>query len=842
MTSRLSTETSTLNDSISYQNRINGSRPARNDLPPEPLSKYYEERKKIIFRKKDVNINENFYLNLLKKSQLAVNEKCSQCIRGGFFGRLQDIYNLSVVFKENIANYSLVFSLYFIKGENLKAYKLFILMCEQNKTSINFLTLKIIEQLPKIANNNKIALFYPMITKTMLQTLSIFIKLSGKFHKPKFEKIYITLYFKIVHILSITVIKYKQGNNTEISNQLKNERRYFYASFLFDSSLYLFNRYQPLSTIIDILKHILELYGNKLTFYPDEIESILLLKVSFNLGLFYYINGNNNESINNLIQARDRLLDIKYFPKSTFKNANLTLPKEENHMFHKSSNINNSSTNLCNINEYNYDFSSNINITRSKNKRTSINSCGFGYSNERKALDLFKERNFDSDREHANRNLRPKYFSNIFLGASSILKFQNPILLDQVKEKILVEIELILSEIELNRKNYKESLAHINTIFKMNSLGISNNNLNENQGIIKSKTINNLFKNANNVNGIDENEEKNNNNKFMLSIKSTAPSDSNIIWINKKKNNNNNNKTNPLDNLKLTNYVLTNSDRNRMMFILESIENANNGNQNISLDSESLPKYNKNVIKRNESLNKDKKVITSKEMEKFFIFICNLSLYQLKILNQSQPEPSQKRNDLPIVFNNQFQDCLTNAQRMSLFALETMSLTRYILLKDTNKEICPENLDYRFMRYRLKDTDSNDGISKKIKNLKDIKGLNGLKRNSSCDTCYLQNNYTSRNMQIEFEEEKSPIDIVLNKIISDENTNFIKHHRNDILTSIKQMSKEDQKLVLDNPNSLKSIINKISKKYNLKLQENGGNNNTINDKHVNFLFEKKSNI
>ena len=73
MTSRLSTETSTLNDSISYQNRINGSRPARNDLPPEPLSKYYEERKKIIFRKKDVNINENFYLNLLKKSQLLLN-------------------------------------------------------------------------------------------------------------------------------------------------------------------------------------------------------------------------------------------------------------------------------------------------------------------------------------------------------------------------------------------------------------------------------------------------------------------------------------------------------------------------------------------------------------------------------------------------------------------------------------------------------------------------------------------------------------------------------------------------------------------------------------------------
>jgi hypothetical protein len=328
----------------------------------------------------------------------------------------------------------------------------------------------------------------------------------------------------------------------------------------------------------------------------------------------------------------------------------------------------------------------------------------------------------------------------------------------------------------------------------------------------------------------------------MLSIKSTAPSDSNLYWINRKKNNISIKKTHPLDDMKLTNYVLTNSDRNRMMFILENIENANNGNQNISSDSESLPRFNKNIIKRNESLNKDKKIITSKEMEKFFIFICSLSLYQLKILNQSQPEPSEKRNDLPIVFNNQFQDCLTNAQRMSLSFLETMSLTRYIILKDTNKEVCPENLDYRFMKYRLKDTDSDDGNSKKIKNRRYNKELNRIKRNSSCETFNLNHNYTSRKIQFELEEENSDVDIVLNKIISDENTNFIKHHRNYILTSIKQMSKEDQKLVLDNPNSLKSIINKISKKYNSKLQENGGNNNTINDKHVNFLFEKKSNI
>jgi hypothetical protein len=106
----------------------------RHNLPPESLSKYYEERKKIIFYKKDVKSNENLYLNLLKQSQLVVNEKFSNCLK--FFTIPEDIYNLSVALKENIANYSLIFSLYFIEGENLNAYKLFLLMCEQNKSSI----------------------------------------------------------------------------------------------------------------------------------------------------------------------------------------------------------------------------------------------------------------------------------------------------------------------------------------------------------------------------------------------------------------------------------------------------------------------------------------------------------------------------------------------------------------------------------------------------------------------------------------------------------------------------------------------------------------------------------
>jgi len=529
MSSFFSTNASTLNDSISHENRTNWFRVPmennrRNDLPPEPLSNYYEERKQIIFSKEDVNSNEDLYLNLVKQSQLIVRVKFLFCVDRGFFIKNEEIYNLSLALKENIANYSLIFSVYFIKGENVKAYKLFEQMCEQNESPIKYLSFRIIHIYPKMRYNNSIRIFYPTMMKTMLQILSIFIKLSGKFNKPTLEKKYITLYSKIIHSFCNAFTRFNTFQKREISSQLENERRYFYTSFLFDSSLYLFNRYQPLSTVIDILQHIFELYENNLALFPEEIGSILLLKVSFNLGLFYYANGNNNESINKLIQARKRLLDIKSFPKSTLDNANL-------------SSINNS------------DFNSNINIT---------NSYEYDDSSERKALDILKERISNNDSEYGNRNLSPKYISNIYLGAYSLLTFKSPILLDEVKEKILVEIELLLSEIELNRKNYKESLNHINIILNMNSLNKSNNN----------------------VKGIDKNEKNKNinNNKFKLNIKSSTPSDSNLLCFNNKKNNiNNNNKAHPLDNIKLINYVLSNSDRNRMMFLLKNIESGNNG-------------------------------------------------------------------------------------------------------------------------------------------------------------------------------------------------------------------------------------------------------------------------
>ena len=823
----------------------------KDELPPESLSDYYEERKKIIFEKQDINNKENALLNLLKKSQQIVNDRCSKCMKGGFFQSLpSNIFNLSNSVKENIANYCLIFSLYFNAGENIKALKIFLLMCEQNKSSIIYLTSKIIEQLPKISNTNKIAKFYPTITKTMLQILGIFIKLSGRFNKSTLEEFYITLYLKIVHVLSITVIKYNPANNDEMNNQLKNERRYFYSSCLFDSSIYLLNRFQPLSTIIYILQHILELYGNKLTFVPNEIESILLLKVNYNLGLFCYINDNYKESINNLNQAKIRLLEIKYFPIT----KNFRKKNNENKELNKLCFIsNNSSSNLYNFNDLLEDFKQNEKFSRNKFIRSSINTNTFSHNEQNKLdketlISKIKEKNLKTQREYElQRDNKIKPYTTLYLSANSLLSFQAPILLEIVKEKIFIEIELLLSEIELNHKNYRESLNHINTILKLqsikllglNSESIEKTNSNDSKLITKSKTVNNiLFKNSMSSNGkaISEESKISENNKLSLNLKNKNLSETYVLTTDRKKNENINS-YNIFSKFKNFKYRLSNIDKNRIMLILEKIEIGNSNEQNNTSDNKMNINYTKKLMRKNKSLNKEGKMISSKEMEKFFIFICNLSLYQLKILNESQPEPSQRRNDLPIIFSNQFQDCLTNSQRMSLSLLETMSLSRYIILKDTNKDISPENLDYRFMKYRIKEDDLEEGNSYKYKNKTFLCDIIKERRKSSDSNMSIktQNNLGSKkfvcfkNNDYEFEKLRN-IDMLINNIMNEKNKNFIDKHKKSILKLLNQVSKEEFQIFLKCPKLLRLLINNISKKYEIKEkgEENDNNKNISN--------------
>ena len=794
----------------------------KDELPEESTTQYYEDRKKIIFKKLTIENDEEYILGLVKKSQLKVNNKLKQCKGGGFFSiKQEDIYWLSVLFKENISNYSLVFALYFQSNKTLDALKLFLLMSEQNKKVLEYLIHKEMEQLPKIANTNKIALFYPSITKTLLQVLSLFIKLAAKFNKSVLENYYIKQYLRIVHLMSYIVIKYvNPGKIDEINNsQLKNERKYFYSQCLFDCSIYLFNRFQPLKIPISILQHILESYSSNINYFFNELESTLLLKINYNLSLFYYVDGFNSEAINNMNQAKDRLNDMKNFPVSKTRKSRISL-NEEDLMMNKlrSNNNNDNNTFLLDFNEV--VSPKNNHISRNKFQRSSIRTSTHKYDKDTLELQstLYLKATCDSMNAKITKN-KCKEYSTIFIGAYNILRFKNPIELDIVKEKILNEIELTMAEIELNNKNFKESLNHINFIL--------NSQKNETiESTIFNKEIIRLTKSKTNTsqNELDTFYKKSvdKNNRFILNYKKNSNNDNSLFLLTRDKssnnllkdnlssshNNNISNYTPPIQSIK---YHLTSNDKSRINHLLEEIEklsweNDKNISKNKLLYQQEESKYN---IDQNKVILRSKKNIASKEMEKFFIFICGLSIYQLKILNDTQPPPSRRRNDLPIIFNNQFQDCLTNSQRMNLSLLETMSLSRYILLKDTNKDISLENLDYRFMMYRIKEKDNEDKISNKINDLK--KKLNRYKRARNFKGYNLRSHTLrikgTKNVakKIELEEENSQIKYLM-KNSSPINKKLITSHRKNILKFLDEINTDEQKIFYKNPDLLTKFI------------------------------------
>ena len=793
----------------------------KDDLPPESLTEYHETRKKIIFKILTITKNEEYILNIIKKSQSIVNQRTYTCSTGGFFQTLpMHIFNLSISLKENIANYCLILSLYFNENKKSEALKLFLLMCSQNKKTIQYLSFKIIEQLPKISNTNKIAKFYPTITKTMLQIISVFIKLSGKFNKSKLENFYIEEYLKIARVISDTVVKYiNPGKIDEINNQLKNERKYFYSHCLFDCSLYLFNRYQPLSITISMLQHILELYNNNENYFLNEIESTLLLKINFNLGLFFYTDGFINEAISNLNQAKERLSDIKHFPISKTRKSRISLD-EEDLMKNKNRNNNNSNNSSNIILDFNDDDEQKVNYNSRNKYKRSLNKSGTYIFNDRDSLEqqstLFLKGSTESIKTQGKKHL--KQFSTIYLGLSNMMKFKNPIELDLVKEKILNEIELLLAEIELKNKNYKESLNHINFILNLQKSVIMENGMltKESIRLIKNKTFSTQ-------NDSEISEKKNNDkNKFFRGTKKNGNENS-LFSLLRDKNINNifkeNLSSSNLNNFSssLIKYHLTNNDKSRMMRILEEIEISNYENENNNSKNKIVfEEETKYSIEKNKNMNRNQKDITSKEMEKFFIFICGLSIYQLKILNDTQPPPSRRRNNLPILFNNQFQDCLTNSQRMNLSLLETMSLLRYILLKDPNKDISLDNIDYRFMLYRIKDEESdeeNNGGNLIIRNqLKRTRNVNGINLRSK--TIHIKGK-KKMTKKYEIDEEDSELKFFLRN--NPGNKKLINSRKKSIIKFLEQINHNEQKFFHKNPDLLTKILVNTEKQLENKI-------------------------
>jgi hypothetical protein len=758
---------------------------------PETAGQYVNERKQIIFG--DFMENENLVRKLIIKTQ---NNMYKQYEKNSFFNPNNDIYNKMLTLKETISNYCLIIHIYLKKNQYMKALELFLLMCKKNKMIIDYFSTKINYHLPRMTKSNRIAKYFPLITRLFMQVLSCLIKLSSKFCKTILENYFTRKYLEIINIVSDTV-KIKFGDISNVvgmENYIKHIGNYFYANCIFDTSIYYFIKYQPLILCNFILQHILDLYKNDSFNDLLDVEQVLLLKVNYNLGLFLYADGCNIEAINNLNQAKKRLFDINELPLTKEANNN---NKAHNTNQNDNSNDFISAPILSKLTYNNKRFGSFLNDKEKRsskkyflNKTNNDNMKKIFHKNTQKDLNdnhfncnrsllrmsgssfMEKTLNKYSGSQQKNKGLitsetesrasLPRKSSGVLFGFQ-IMTLQQQC--ENVEEKIYNEIELILGEIELSQKNYPEALKHLKKLLK---------NHKRSKPFIRDK-------------------KKDSDDHSKISKKEGTES-----------NNCNFN-------------LLADSDKKKIMGLLDKIDQEydrnNNCNDN-SIDIE-IPKRSTHfyIIRNNTNLD-GKKLINSKEMEKFFIFILDLSVYQLKILNETQPKPSKKRNDLPIIFNNQFKDCLTNSQRMYLSRLESMNLSRYIILNDVNGDICPENLDFRFMKYRIKDTDSDDEkeFNKyQCTKIKERKYTDNHKTQDETNNSYKYNNVRSSYKKLKSDLERktfstNDLETLLSYIKNKEIKEFIDSYKNDILKLLNNLKKEEQNEIRNSPNKFKEFI------------------------------------
>ena len=616
--------------------------------PDEPLSEFYETRKKIIFNKINIINNENEFAKLLTDSQSKMNKiKFSE-----IFSTPEEVYDLAIKLKENITNYLLVINAYLITKIRSTGQFIFLQMDKLNRDKIENIFEQIRKNFKNMNNSNKIGKFYPSIIKIFLKLLAVIIKFSVKLNKQFLENYYLKKYLLTIDIVKNTVIRKFISYNQKPDYDFKNLARYFYFDCLYKQSIYFFMRYQSFDLITELLNYILEKYLNLGISSITNFERILLMKINYNLGLYYYSMGNSIDAILKLEESNDHLKNIYNFPYTILK-TNLEKKSPQSLKNQNIKTLQEKST----LSSFNNNIDDNIDKIMNNEtikKRAVSTKVKFDNSFAKKEIYF---------------GLKKNIFSVINFGNNKITILENETNIENfIREQIYVEINLTLAEIELNRNNKINSFNYINDILnknyiyknlKRNSLcdfAKINFSLNESK-VIKSKKMIELT---------------NTNKSRIFFILNKIDSELDII---------NNNKT----------INLFNSRKS-----LEEIKDISYSS--LAITKSKYPScvnfQQKNIFE----FDNEKKIIRS--LEKFFLFIYGLSMYQLKLLNEFQPNVNKKRDELPIIFPTQFKDSLNFAQRMLINSLDTMSLSRCIVLLDPKKDITPNNLNYYLLNHK----------------------------------------------------------------------------------------------------------------------------------------------
>ena len=678
-----------------------------------------------------------------------------------FFHKLEDL----------MAIYSLTIY-YLVKFQYRKeAKKIYLIMISQNIQHIynleNIIDFKILK--PK-KNNKYLLKLYQESLKMMIKIYSFLIKYGFYLHLSYYGNLFMKKYLNISYKLYLFTTHLHKIKYSVIENELKIKHWFCYLNFF--SAYFSIANFLPLTIPISLCNVILHIYNTFDDKYYELKDKNLLLCTLYNKGILLYMNGQSEEAINSLIEVKKKLFiyiednyideDISNLLKNSnfgslfFENGN----KQKNSKNSKSKGIASIQNlfNLANKSRFLIKCSS-TNVLHNNHKKSiiNINKKFENYFISNIPINIinfinyyFKIYNIKVV-EDSVENIKTKATFNRKITkneASSLDRRSLAHLTDNdknnqnklpniFKSPLLIKTELFLAEIELDRKNYRSAYSYLN----------------------HSLCIITIFK----------------------KIK-------NIIYLRKYK-----------DEQKLINEFLSLINNSHIKNDSDFSERSEETSEDIQIEDS---------IRKNEEFEREhelkekiklnKKIL--KEIEKFFMFYTTLNAYQIKILNDTQPK-TKKRNFLPILFQNQFKNCLTVKQIVPFENLHIMSLSRYMLLKDPNKLILPKNLNINLLYFEQPELFSPRYFDC------DIKNRNLAKR--------------KENEDIQKRANKIFKQIINSKNASIFIQNFLNNNYSLVMKILKKSTQNEIYQIINNPNILikpvEKYIKKNEKKYKTKF-------------------------
>jgi len=690
-----------------------------------------------------------------------------------------------------IARYSIIIYYLYQKNKIEDSKNLLLLMIKENISYIDYHSIKLFKIFNKLQQKYEILKVYPKMTKELFNIYSFIIKYCTLFNFTKYKIKFLVRYLALLS-LNYKVFKRKteiRGFSAETRNQIK----YWFGISLHYASYYVINAYCPLKIPISILGLILKLYRNLDENLSTKQEKSLIINSSYNQAILYYTNNQSEQALRALKLTKQKIISFQETYYNDYNNVNKIIQIMDNSKINSTTTMNNKANNTVQKNSLAQNYFLGLN-TKELLFNKKLRNFAFNSSND------FVEQIFINE-GNRKKNLKMEDISEIFLlnlnengsfidglddsflakkqsinfpsirGSQSdfdkFLKMKEFNIPQYLKEPLFLNIELMMTEIEIDRKNYSLAYEHIKNCIILIL-------------IIKQLGDPNKY-----------------NKKYQREL------------------------------CVLSEYLEEIEKNNKDKKLLSQIKSLQNLNLSLSMNCEPEKKLKKSTKLVN--INKDKKediifdnekMKISKEIEKFFIFLNSLSIYQIKLLNDTQPI-NDNRNDLPIFFHNQFKDTLSTIQRINLEKINIMSLSRCAILNNPNNYILPSNLNF---------ADINPKINKIIKKKTIYKNNNiQISFNGSLmknDSISIIGNKNEENKELEDDNFKFKDTIefeYFKKIIFSRNCNY--DLRNYLLnnfifaiTLLKRTDKNEIEDMIEYPQIIVEPIKRFKKKNKSKIK------------------------